>query len=175
LCLVKPALADLPNFRKSSDYLEISEKLTQLLAQPNPTPEVSEEIATLKFLQYTIESGTTFGQCVNSTGKVLGIYGHDSENAATNNISQLYFLSPGQSTDNSLDCDGFYLAKDSSATFLDSQGKPQNVKGAKAIAILDGTRLVVTEDETSGKLVRQFKNETHQPRGLTKKGSSGIV
>jgi mRNA interferase MazF len=24
-------------------------------------------------------------------------------------------------------------------------------------------------------IFRQFKNETHQPRGLTKKGSSGIV
>jgi hypothetical protein len=33
------------------------------------------------------------------------------------------------------------------------------------------------QDELAKQLIedRQFKNETHQPRGLTRKGSSGIV
>jgi predicted RNase H-like nuclease (RuvC/YqgF family) len=41
-------------------------------------------------------------------------------------------------------------------------------------AITEGEILSIKKDITALER-RQFKNETHQPRGLTKKGSSGIV
>lgn len=152
-----PSWADRPNFKKNADYLEITQKLTQLSATPEPTPEVAQQIADLQFIKYTIETGAIGGQCTNNTGKTLAVYGSDPDNeedeAPTSYSSDLYFLADKQSTDAEWDCDGFYIPNDVSISVVGqtTQGPNAVIQGPAAVKIIDGSQLVVTTNpETTG-------------------------
>lgn len=152
----QPSLADRPNFRKNPDYTEITKTIQQLSTAPEQTPELSQQIANLEFLKYTIESGTVGGQCTNNTGKILAVYGRDpdadDDDYQSAYDSELYFLADGQTTDSEWDCDGFYLPSDGKAIAQSVSGQPQDLTGPTAVKILDGTQLIVKTNPNNNNL-----------------------
>jgi hypothetical protein len=156
LLFAQPSLADLPKFNKNPDYIEITQKIQELTSAPESSPEKDKELAALQFAKYTIESGAVVGQCTNNTGKTIAVYVRDpeaeEEDYKSSYDSELYFLADGQTTDEELDCDGFYLANDTKASTVSPTGKPQELVGPAAIKILDGTNLVVKTNPDTGNL-----------------------
>jgi hypothetical protein len=156
LAFARPSLADRPKFTKNPDYIEVTKTLKDLSATTEKTPEITQKIADLEFLKYTIESGVALGQCTNNTGKLLAVYGRDPDDDDDDYKSaydnELYFLADGQTTDSEWDCDGFYIPNDVKAVALNPSGKAQELTGGSAVKILDGTQLVVKTNADTGNL-----------------------
>jgi hypothetical protein len=147
LSLSQPVWAD-PIAEKSPEYAEITQTLTNLL-QSKTDPEqagysaanLQQKIAELQFQKYIMESSEDWGVCKNNTNKLLGVYAHKPVKPYTNNTNTLYYLAPGQETDEDWDCDGVYLPNDAKVAGLD-------LGSAGAVKIVDGARLTIDTDPT---------------------------
>ena len=144
LVIAQPSFADKPKFTENPDYMEVTKVLDSLLkakdtqAQPEGmTPEeMQQKITELQFQKYIMETGESWGQCRNETGKTLAVYGPKPKKSDSPYENALYLLADGQTTEEDWDCDGIYLPSDVKITGLDL-GSPVAVK------IVDGTQLVV--------------------------------
>ncbi|MEH1932401.1 MAG: hypothetical protein V7L14_01445 [Nostoc sp.] len=156
LAFAQPSFADRPKFSKNPDYIEVTKALNELSQTKDAqtqveglTPEeIQKRTEELTLQKYALETGINWGQCDNQTGNTIAVYGkrpndEDNEDAVYDN--GLYFLANGQSTKNNWDCDGIYLPNDVKvANFTSSpNGQGQELTGAAAIKILDGTQLVI--------------------------------
>ncbi|WNZ26988.1 hypothetical protein HJG54_29135 [Leptolyngbya sp. NK1-12] len=137
-----------PIAEKSPEYAELSQTLTQLLqAKNNPeqagysAAELQQKIAELQFQKYIMESSEDWGVCKNNTNKMIGVYAHKPVKPYTNSTNTLYYLAPGQETDEDWDCDGVYLPNDAKVAGL-------SLGGAGAVKIVDGSRLTIDTDPT---------------------------
>lgn len=152
----QPSFADRPKFSKNPDYIEVTKALNELTQTKDAqtqveglTPEeIQKRTEELTLQKYALETGINWGQCDNQTGNTIAVYGkrpnnEDDEDAVYEN--NLYFLANGQSTKNNWDCDGIYLPNDIKvANFTSSpNGQGQELTGAAALKILDGTQLVI--------------------------------
>jgi hypothetical protein len=145
LWIVQPAWAD-PIAEKSPEYAEITQTLTHLLqSQTDPeqagysAAELQQKIAALQFQKYIMESSEDWGVCKNNTSSIVGVYAHKPVKPYTNNTNTLYYLAPGEETDEDWDCDGVYLPNDAKIPGLD-------LGGAGAVKIVDGSRLTIDTD-----------------------------
>ncbi len=145
--------SDKPKYTSNPDYIEVTETLNTLLdaqksteSNQNYTPEeLQKKIAQLEFQKYTLETGKSWGQCRNDTGKTLAVYGQKPKKAASDYENALYFLGAGQTTKHKWDCDGIYLPSDVKATDLSVVDKvAQALTGGVAVKIVDGTQFVAT-------------------------------
>ncbi len=112
LAIAQPSLADRPKVTKNPDYIELTKSLENLLAKKETqtgNPELQQRIDELQLQKAVMESGITWGQCRNETGKTLAIYGPQGENSQSAVDNELYFLADGQSTPDGWDCNGIYL------------------------------------------------------------------
>ncbi len=159
LAFAQPSFADRPKFSKNPDYVEVTKALNQLSQTKDTqtqveglTPEeIQKRIEELTLQKYALETGINWGQCENQTGNTIAVYGkrpndEDNEDAVYEN--GLYFLANGQSTKKNWDCDGIYLPNDVKvADFTSSpNGKGEELTGAAALKILDGTQLVIKKN-----------------------------
>ncbi|MEG3861271.1 hypothetical protein [Microcoleus sp. herbarium12] len=143
-----------PKYTSNPDYVEVTQTLDTLLeakksTEPsqNYTPEeLQKKISQLEFQKYTLETGKSWGQCRNDTGKTLAIYGPKrKKSSASSYENALYFLGAGETTKDKWDCDGVYLPSDVKATDLSAIDKvAQALTGGVAVKIVDGTQLVAT-------------------------------
>lgn len=147
------AESDKPKYTSNPDYVEVTQTLNTLLTAKNSTEqsenytpeELQKKIAQLEFQKYTLETGKSWGQCRNDTGKTLAIYGPKRKKAPGSYENALYFLGAGQTTEDKWDCDGVYLPSDVKATDLNAIDKvAQALTGGVAVKIVDGTQLVAT-------------------------------
>jgi len=147
------ASSDKPKYTSNPDYIEVNQTLNTLLeaqksteSNQNYTPEeLQKKIAQLEFQKYTLETGKSWGQCRNDTGKTLAVYGPKPKKAASDYENALYFLGAGQTTKHKWDCDGIYLPSDVKATDLSVVDKvAQALTGGVAVKIVDGTQFVAT-------------------------------
>lgn len=145
--------SDKPKYTSNPDYIEVTQTLNTLLeakksteSNQNYTPEeLQKKIAQLEFQKYTLETGKSWGQCRNNTGKTLAVYGPKPKKAASDYQNALYFLGDGQTTEHKWDCDGIYLPSDVQATDLSVVDKvAQALTGGVAVKIVDGTQFVAT-------------------------------
>ncbi|MBN3960232.1 hypothetical protein [Nostoc sp. NMS8] len=160
LAFAQPSFADRPKFSKNPDYIEVTKALKQLSQTKDTqtqveglTPEeIQKRTEELTLQKYALETGINWGQCNNQTGNTIAVYGkrpndEDNEDAVYDN--GLYFLADGQSTKNNWDCDGIYLPNDAQvANFTSSpNGQGEELIGAAALKILDGTQLVIKKNQ----------------------------
>ncbi|MCC3407067.1 MAG: hypothetical protein JGK17_16020 [Microcoleus sp. PH2017_10_PVI_O_A] len=145
--------SDKPKYTSNPDYIEVTQSLNTLLAAKNSTEqsenytpeELQNKIAQLEFQKYTLETGKSWGQCRNDTGKTLAIYGTKRKESPGSYENALYFLGAGETTEHKWDCDGVYLPSDVTATDLSAIDKvAQALTGGVAVKIVDGTQLVAT-------------------------------
>lgn len=150
LVIARPAWAD-PIAEKSPEYAEITQTLNNLFqARLNPessgytAEELQQKINTLQFQKYAMETTEDWGICRNETSQTIGVYVHKPQKPYTlPYTSTLYFLAPGQETDEDWDCDGVFVPSDAQIAGL-------NLGGAGAIKITDGTRLVISNNPFAG-------------------------
>jgi len=155
LVFAPASLADpkTPKYTNNPDYIEVTQALNTLrtakdapdLAQTYTPEELQQKIERLEFQKYTLETGKTWGQCRNETGKTLAVYGPKRKKAVSDYENAVYFLADGQTTENKWDCDGVYLPNDIKLTESSSGSKQgQKLTGGVALKIVDGTQLVAT-------------------------------
>ncbi|MEG4573928.1 hypothetical protein QUA56_14710 [Microcoleus sp. N3A4] len=162
LVFVPPSWADAPKtpkYAKNPDYIEVTQTLNTLLSAKNSTEqnesytpeELQKKISQLEFQKYTLETGESWGQCRNDTGKTLAIYGPKRKKSPDSYENALYFLAPGQTTGDRWDCDGVYLPSDVKVTDLTATDKAaQTLTGGIAVKIVNGTQLVATANPDTG-------------------------
>ncbi|MGF1936812.1 MAG: hypothetical protein RM347_020900 [Nostoc sp. ChiQUE02] len=156
LAFAQPSFADRPKFSKNPDYIEVTKALNELSQTKDAqtqveglTPEeIQKRVEELTLQKYALETGINWGQCDNQTGKTIAVYGkrpNDEEDEDAVYENGLYFLANGHSTKKNWDCDGIYLPNDVKvANFTSSpNGQGQELTGAAALKILDGTQLVI--------------------------------
>ncbi|GAX43866.1 hypothetical protein NIES4075_48810 [Tolypothrix sp. NIES-4075] len=162
LVFVQPSFADKPKFTKNPDYIEVTKALQSLkTAQSiqaqgeNTNPqEIQKKIDELEFQKYTLETGTSWGQCTNQTDKTLAVYGPQPDEDDVGEDypydTALYFLAPGRTTKEKWDCNGVYLPNDAKVTAISSNQQGEELARSGAIKIVDGTQLVAkTNPDTS--------------------------
>ncbi|MDB9510285.1 hypothetical protein PN499_03585 [Kamptonema animale CS-326] len=159
LAFTPPSWADpkTPKYSNNPDYIEVTQALNTLLAAKE-TPietesytreELDKKIADLEFQKYALETGINWGQCRNETSSNLAIYGPKGEKSRSSYDNALYFLGPGQTTQPYWDCEGVYIPS-GAATNLTTAAQGEDLKGAVALKIVDGSQLVVkTNPDTS--------------------------
>jgi hypothetical protein len=158
----QPSFADQPSPSENPDYIEITKTLNSLLSDKDEqvatgksvTQELEQKIDALAFQKYTLETGLNWGQCRNETGNTLAIYGpkpdeDDYEDYPYDNA--VYFLAAGQTTKNGWDCDGIYISSDAKAPSLTTEDG-QKLAGSGAVKIVDGTKLVIKANPSTGAL-----------------------
>jgi len=163
LVFAQPTLADKPKFLKNPDYIEVTKNLndlkkvkeTQAQTQGYNPEEIQRKIDELEFQKYALETGTTWGKCINETGKNLAVYGptpdfDDDDDEDYSYTNALYFLANGQSTKDKWDCEGVYLPNDAKTTVFNADGTSEAANGPIAIKIADGSQLVVTTNPNTG-------------------------
>lgn len=163
LAFAQPSLADKPKFLKNPDYIEVTKNLKEL-KQAKETqsqtegynPEVTQrKIDELEFQKYALETGITWGKCINETGETLAVYGpipdfDDDDDDDYSYSNALYFLANGQSTKDKWDCEGVYLPNDAKTTVFNADGTREAANGPIAIKIADGSQLVVKTNPNTG-------------------------
>lgn len=166
LAFAQPTLADKPKFLKNPDYIEVTKNLNELkqvketqsqIEGYNPE-EIQRKIDELEFQKYALETGTTWGKCINETGKTLAVYGpipdfdddDDDDDDDYLYSNALYFLANGESTKDKWDCEGVYLPNDAKTTVFNADGTREAANGPIAIKIADGSQLVVTTNSNTG-------------------------
>ncbi|HAZ47803.1 MAG TPA: hypothetical protein DDW76_17370 [Cyanobacteria bacterium UBA11369] len=152
LAIAPPSLADKPKYTKNPDYIDLTQALNSLKAdgETASSPEVQNKIDELEFQKYTLESGINWGQCRNETGKTLAVYGSKPDVKGYPYETGIYFLADGKTTKNKWDCQGIYLPSDIKAVGLMPDGQNQELAGAVAIKIPDGSKLVVKTNTDTG-------------------------
>lgn len=159
----QPTLAEQPKFFKNPDYIEVTKNLNELKkAKENQaqtdgsTPkEIQQKIDELEFQKYALETGITWGKCINETGKTLAVYGptpdfDDDDDDDDSYTNALYFLANGQATKDKWDCEGVYLPNDTRMTVFNADGNSEEARGPIAIKIADGSQLVVKTNPITG-------------------------
>jgi len=154
----KPAWADRPNLTRIPQYTEVTQELNDLLtAQSSPeassyTPaDIEKKIVELQLQKYILESARGWSQCLNNTGKTLGIYAHKPQKSTSEQESNLYFLRDGQITEHKWNCDGVYLPTGAKiAAIAPSEKQPQELTEPLVVKIVSGTQLVVTTNPKTG-------------------------
>lgn len=154
LAFAQPSLADKPKFLKNPDYIEVTKTLDDLKAEKeaqaqteNYNPEeIQKKIDELEFKKYALETGFTWGQCRNETGKTLAVYGpkpdFDDDDFEYPYDNGLYFLADGQTTKEKWDCQGVYLPS-GTKTAISSNEQNQDANGPAAVKVDDGTQLAI--------------------------------
>jgi hypothetical protein len=146
LAIAQPSLADRPKVSKNPEYIELNRTLNSLLAEKaarGGNPLLEQQIDELQVQKTAMESGITWGQCRNETGKTLGVYGPVGEDSESSSDNELYFLGDGESTPEGWDCNGIYLPSGIKVAGV-------NVTQPLAYEILNGTQLVAkTKPDTS--------------------------
>lgn len=138
LAIAQPSLADRPKVSKNPEYIELNQSLNRLLAEKSAkgdSPALQQQIDELQVQKTAMESGITWGQCRNETGKTLGVYGPAGEESESSFDNELYFLANGESTPEGWDCNGIYLPSGIKVAGVD-------VTQPLAYKILNGTQLV---------------------------------
>lgn len=156
LVVAPPSWADKLNLTKNSDYIEVTQTLSELLqAKDNPdqssyqSEEVQQKIGELKLQKYILETAEDWGQCKNLTGKTLAVYAHKPKSSAPENT--LFFLGDGKSTDDDWDCDGVYLPTGVKvAGITPDNTQSQDLSAPAALKIVDGTQLVAKTNSETG-------------------------
>ncbi|UBF30568.1 hypothetical protein K9N68_35925 (plasmid) [Kovacikia minuta CCNUW1] len=148
LAIAQPSLADPPKVTKNPDYIELSKSLDNLLAEKETksSPELQQRIDELQLQKSVMESGITWGQCRNETGKTLAVYGPKAEKSKSSFDNALYFLANGQSTPDGWDCNGIYLPNGTKVAGAD-------VSQPLAYKVLDGTQLVAKTNPDTSEIV----------------------
>lgn len=149
LAIAQPSLADPPKVTKNADYIELTKSLDRLLAEEETqteNPELQQRIDELQLQKAAMESGVTWGQCRNETGKTLAIYGPKGEDSKSAADNELYFLADGETTPDGWDCNGIYLPTGINVAGVD-------VTQPVAYKVLDGTRLIAQTNPETGELV----------------------
>ncbi|HLO47746.1 MAG TPA: hypothetical protein VK211_04935 [Kamptonema sp.] len=152
LVLVPPSWAEpeTPKYANNPDYIEVTQALNTLLtAKQTPTEtekytpeELDKKIADLEFQKYALETGISWGQCRNETDNNLAIYGPKHKKSPSSYDNALYFLGPGQTTRPKWDCEGVFIPS-GAATNLTDDTQGQDLTGAVAVKIVDGSQLIV--------------------------------
>jgi hypothetical protein len=164
VAFAQPAFADKPKFLKNPDYIEVTKNLnelkkakeTQAQTEGSTPEEIQRKIDQLEFQKYALETGITWGKCINETGKTLAVYGptpdfdDDDDDDDDSYANALYFLANGQATKDKWDCDGVYLPNDARTTVFNADGRSEDVSGPIAIKISDGSQLVVKTNPNTG-------------------------
>jgi hypothetical protein len=164
LAFAQPTLADQPKFLKNPDYIEVTKNLnelkkakeTQAQTDGSTPEEIQQKIDQLEFQKYALETGITWGKCINETGKTLAVYGpipdfdDDDDDEDYSYTNALYFLANGQATKDKWDCEGVYLPNDAKTTVFNADGKSEAANGPIAIKIADGSQLVVKTNPITG-------------------------
>ena len=163
LVFAQPTLADKPKFLKNPDYIEVTKNLndlkkakeTQAQTEGYTSEEIQRKIDELEFQKYALETGTTWGKCINETGKTLAVYGptpdfDDDDDDDYSYSNALYFLANGESTKDKWDCEGVYLPNDARTTVFNADGTREAANGPIAIKIADGSQLVVKTNPNTG-------------------------
>ena len=146
LAIAPPSWADKPKVSKNPDYVEVTKTLNRLLSEKETqgtSPELKQQIDELQLQKAAIESGITWGQCRNETGKTIAIYGPASENSKSS--ADLYFLADGQTTPETWDCNGVYLPTGARIAGSD-------INQPLAYKIVDGTQLIAKANADTGEL-----------------------
>jgi hypothetical protein len=151
LLIIQPAWAD-PIAEKSPEYSEITQTLDTLIKGRNDpdkqgytAEQLAQKIRDLQFQKYAMESTEDWGICRNETDQTIGIYAHDPDKSKVSTQSSLYYLESGKETDDDWDCDGVYIPGEQPIA-----GVP--LIGPVAAKIVDGTRLVIGKNPTTGEL-----------------------
>jgi len=150
LVIARPALADRPPIDQNPDYVAITETLSNLTqAQDTNTPpegmtlaEVQERINGLQYQKYILETGTDT-TCRNDTTQPIAVYGDKPKKSTATFDQVIYLLPAGEETDDDWTCKGVYLPNDVKVAGL-------SLDSAVAVKILNGTRLVLTENPDTG-------------------------
>lgn len=150
MTIARPVWAD-PIAEKSPEYAEITQTLNNLFqARLNPESSgytveaLQQKINTLQFQKYAMETTEDWGICRNETSQTIGVYAHKPQKPYTlPYASTLYFLAPGQETDEDWDCDGVFVPGDAQIAGLD-------LDGTGAVKITDGIRLVISNNPFAG-------------------------
>jgi len=140
------------NHTKGTDYAEVTQAINQLLQvkdapdQAGYTPEqFQQQLAKLQAQKYTMERTTTRAQCHNETAGTLAVYANKPKKLPT----QLYYLAPGQETDDDWDCDGYYLPAGTQVV-LDPNAEAQTLTEPLAVKFVDATQSIVRTNPTTG-------------------------
>lgn len=148
LAIAQPSLADRPKVSKNPEYIELNQTLNRLLAEKETqggSRELQQRIDELQIQKAAMESGITWGQCRNETGKNLAVYGPAGEESKSASENELYFLADGESTPEGWDCNGIYLANG-------ARVGGTNVTQPLAYKILNGTQLIAKANSDTGGL-----------------------
>lgn len=160
LVVAKPSWADRPQLTKSSEYQQVTQALNEILQiQKNPNqrdykPEqLQQKISGLQLQKYILETATRWGQCSNQTGNTLAVYAHKPKKSfyPNANESTLFYLAPGEVTDDEWNCDGVYLpagAKVAGLVAGNTQG--QELTEALALKVVPGSQLIATTNPDTG-------------------------
>lgn len=151
LTVAQPSWAG-KDFTKGADYAEVTQELNQLLsAQANPeqtgyTPEqFQKRLSQLQSQKYVMETARKRAQCLNQTGRTLGIYANKPKKYPT----QLYFLAAGQITDDDWDCDGIYFPAGTQVV-LSPNTQVQQLTEPIAVKFVDGTQSIARTNPATG-------------------------
>lgn len=150
-----PVLADKMS-EVSPEYPQVIQELNRLQQTQNNSEqseylskERNQKISDLTLQKRQLETAEDWGSCRNETGKILAIYAHKPKSSRkAPNSSSLYFLAPGETTDEDWDCDGLYVPSD-------GQVAGYNLTEAESgvLKILDGTELVATTNPQTEEIV----------------------
>jgi hypothetical protein len=149
LTIAQPSWADRPKVTKNPDYVELTKSLDSLLAKkeaPDANPELQQQIDELQLQKAAMESGITWGQCRNETGKTLAVYGPNAKGSQSSFDNALYFLPNGESTPEGWDCNGIYLPTGIKVAGVD-------VTEPLAYKVVDGTQLIAKTNPDASELV----------------------
>ncbi|MCF4969326.1 hypothetical protein [Nostoc sp. CMAA1605] len=156
--IARPSWADRPNLTKLPQYTEVTQALDDLLtaqfsseASSYTPTEIEKKIVELQLQKYILESARGWSQCLNQTGKVLGIYAHKPKKSNLEQEGDIYFLGDGQITENKWNCDGIYLPIGAKiAAIAPSETQPQELTEPLVVKFVPGTQLVVTTNQKTG-------------------------
>jgi hypothetical protein len=158
--IAMPAHADRP-LSQNPDYRAANQALSKLLDERQAKQDAGEvlpdsltaAIDQLSAQTFALESGVTWGQCENTSGQVVGVYGPEPDDADNYRYATgLYFLANGETTAIEWDCEGILIPKDASAVATLTDGQNQDFAGLTALKVADGTRVTVGRDAATGKL-----------------------
>lgn len=151
LTIAQPSWAS-KDFTKGTDYTEVTQELNQLISvqdtpeQAGYTPEqFQERLSQLQYQKSVMETAKKRAQCLNETGKTLGIYANKGKKSPT----QLYYLAAGQITDDDWDCDGIYLPAGSQVV-LSPNTPVEELTEAIAVKFVDGTQSIARTNPATG-------------------------
>ena len=150
LMIASPSWAS-KDFTKGADYAEVTQAINQLLQiQGNPeqagyTPEAYQQLLSqLQQQKYVMETAEKRAQCHNQTSGTLAVYASKKQSP-----TQLYYLAPGQETDDDWDCDGYYLPAGTQVV-LGPLAQPNTLTEGVAVKFVDGTQSFVKTNALTG-------------------------